>query len=126
MRLFLIMLSFSFLSQGLLQGPAQAGEVRILDAQASLQRDGRYRFSVTLRHADNGWEHYADRWQVLGADETVLATRVLLHPHVAEQPFTRSQSGVEIPKGLTAVSIRAHDKQHGDSPNLFKVPLPGR
>ncbi len=122
MRIAALALVISFL----LLAQAQAGNVHIVNAQVSLGQNGLYRFSVTLRHADNGWDHYADRWEVLGPDGTVLGTRVLLHPHVAEQPFTRSLSGIEIPIELTSVFIRAHDKEHGDSPNLFRVTLPGR
>jgi hypothetical protein len=55
-----------------------------------------------------------------------LGVRVLYHPHVHEQPFTRGLSGVEVPAGLKRVRIRAHDKVHGDSPRLFDVTLPGR
>jgi len=50
------------------------------------------RFDVTLSHADTGWEDYADGWRVELEDGTVLGTRVLGHPHVNEQPFTRSAS----------------------------------
>lgn len=45
---------------------------------------------VTLRHPDTGWEHYADGWDVETADGTRIGMRVLFHPHVNEQPFTRS------------------------------------
>jgi len=103
-----------------------AGEVAILAVEARPQQDGRYAFAVTLKHADNGWDHYADRWQVLGPDGAVLGDRVLMHPHVNEQPFTRSLSGVAIPGGLKSVFISAHDKMHGDSLKLFEVTLPGR
>jgi hypothetical protein len=41
---------------------------------------------VTVRHADEGWEHYADCWEVLTLDGEVLATRELAHPHDNEQP----------------------------------------
>lgn len=105
---------------------AHGGEVDIVNAEASLGKNGLYRFAVTLRHADNGWDHYADRWDVLDPEGNVLGSRVLLHPHVAEQPFTRSLAGVDIPEDLKTVAIRAHDKQHGDSPKLFTVKLPGR
>jgi len=27
-----------------------------------------YRFEVTVRHTDEGWDHYADAWQVLEAE----------------------------------------------------------
>ncbi len=105
---------------------ALANEVKVEGAEAIRGSDGRYRFSVTLRHADNGWDHYADRWQVLSPNGDILATRVLLHPHETEQPFTRGMSGVAIPDGISWVQIRAHDKVHGDGPGLLKVTLPGR
>jgi hypothetical protein len=39
--------------------------------------------------------------------------RVLGHPHVNEQPFTRSLSGVQIPKGTAQVQIQARDLPQG-------------
>lgn len=48
------------------------------------------RFDVTLSHPDTGWDHYADGWRIEDASGTVLGLRVLGHPHVNEQPFTRS------------------------------------
>lgn len=90
-----------------------AGEADVVAAKFSRAADGSYRFDVTVRHADAGWEHYADKWQVLGPDGTVFGERVLLHPHDDEQPFTRSQSGIEIPDGTRTVTVRAHDKRHG-------------
>lgn len=92
---------------------AIAGEADIVAAIHARAADGTYRFDVTVRHADAGWEHYADKWQVVGPDGTVLGERVLLHPHDTEQPFTRSQSGIAIPAGVGSVTIRAHDTQHG-------------
>ncbi len=74
---------------------------------------GAWRFDVTLKHADAGWDHYADGWGVYLTDGTELGYRVLAHPHVNEQPFTRSLSGVKIPKGTKSVIIRPHDKVHG-------------
>lgn len=82
-----------------------------------------YRFRVTVRHGDTGWDHYADRWQVLGPDGTVLGTRVLLHPHENEQPFTRYHD-VEIPAGVREVTVRAGDKVHGFDGAAMTVRLP--
>jgi hypothetical protein len=92
---------------------AFAGEADVVAAKFDQAADGSYRFDVTVRHADAGWEHYADLWQVIGPDGTVYGERVLAHPHDTEQPFTRSQSGIVIPEGVSTVSIRAHDKLHG-------------
>ena len=91
---------------------ALAGEADVVDAKATKGTDGTWRFDVTVRHADTGWDHYANKWEVVGPDGTVLATRVLAHPHVDEQPFTRSKFGVSIPKGVTSVTLRAGDSVH--------------
>ena len=91
-------------------GPAGAGEADV--TAVALRTGSTYSFSVTVRHADEGWEHFANRWEVLSLDGTVLATRVLAHPHVNEQPFTRSLSGVKLPAGTKQVRIRAHDLVH--------------
>jgi hypothetical protein len=90
-----------------------AGEADVVDARARQTSQGTFAFDVTVRHADTGWEHYADMWEIQSPDGTVLGTRVLHHPHVDEQPFTRSLSGVKIPSGVKRVTIRAHDKVHG-------------
>ncbi len=65
-----------------------------------------WRVSVTLAHPDTGWDHYADGWRVETEDGAVLGTRVLHHPHVEEQPFTRSLSSVMVPDGVWTVYIR--------------------
>jgi hypothetical protein len=73
---------------------------------------GSWSFSVTVSHGDEGWDHYADGWEVAAPDGTQLGYRKLLHPHVNEQPFTRSLSNVDIPRDVTTVIIRAHDSVH--------------
>lgn len=76
--------------------------------------DGTWRFDVTVEHRDEGWDHYANVWQVVDPDTLdVVAERVLAHPHDNEQPFTRSLSGVEIPEDLTMVLVRARCNEHG-------------
>lgn len=57
------------------------------------------RVSVTLAHSDTGWDHYADGWRIEAEDGTVISTRELLHPHVEEQPFTRSLTVNNLPDG---------------------------
>lgn len=77
-------------------------------------------FAVSVDHPDTGWEDYADGWDALLPDGTVLKptadspfTRLLLHPHVGERPFTRSQSNITIPADVTTVTVRAHDLVDG-------------
>lgn len=106
-----------------LAGPAGADEARVVEVRALPNGDGSYEFDVTLRHPDTGWDHYADRWDVIGPDGKLLGKRILYHPHVNEQPFTRSQR-VRIPAGVTQVSIRTHCKRDGEGKALYKVELP--
>jgi len=101
---------------------AFAGEVRIVDVRVECL--GSCSFAVTLEHADEGWNHYANQWDVVTLDDQVLKSRVLYHPHENEQPFTRSLSGVTIPPGVSQVKIRARDTVHGYSAQEFLVDLP--
>ena len=104
--------------------PAWAGEADVLEVRAAREGGETWRFDVSVAHEDTGWDHYADRWEVLGPDGGVLGTRVLLHPHETEQPFTRSLGGVAVPEGLDAVTVRAHDSVHGFTGREFRVELP--
>ena len=76
-----------------------------------------------MRHADAGWDHYADKWEVVTPDGKVIETRVLAHPHDNEQPFTRSLGSVRIPGELKTVRIRAHDKVHGYGGQEMEIDL---
>jgi hypothetical protein len=103
--------------------PVLAGEVTIVDAKFRQGQSGNWHASVTLKHDDTGWEHYADEWRVVDAQGQVLGTRVLYHPHVDEQPFTRSLGNIKIPEGTSTVYIEAHDKVHGWAKQKFEVNL---
>ena len=103
---------------------ALAGEADVVRVEAVLAGGGSWRFHVTVAHGDTGWGHYADKWDVVAPDGRVLGTRVLLHPHETEQPFTRSLGGVAIPGAITEVTLRAHDKAHGYGGREVTVKLP--
>lgn len=85
---------------------ALAGSAEIVDVQ--ITKTGMvWRVDVTVDHADSGWDHYADGWEVLDGNGNRLAHRELLHPHVNERPFTRSLNGVVFPDGTREVFVRA-------------------
>ena len=104
--------------------PTHAGVADVVEV--SVECPSTCSFSVTLRHDDTGWKHYADRWEVLSPQGEVLATRVLHHPHVNEQPFTRSLNNVTIPESVGEVRIRAHDSVHQFGGKEIKLELPPR
>ncbi|MCH8237577.1 MAG: hypothetical protein IIC06_05320 [Proteobacteria bacterium] len=107
-------------------GEAAAGKASVVKATASRGADGSYSFTATVAHADTGWKHYANKFEILTPDGKVLHTRVLYHPHVDEQPFTRGSGNVKIPTGITSVIVRAWDNVHMAGEKTFTVKLPGR
>ena len=89
--------------------PALAEEPVIENVTVTRTAPETYLFDVTISHPDTGWDHYADGWRVLDMEGNELGMRVLFHPHVEEQPFTRSLSGVIIPDGTTQDQVQARD-----------------
>lgn len=104
--------------------PLLAGEADVVGVKVTKGGPGVYHFETTVRHADTGWKHYADGYEVLAPNGKVLGTRVLAHPHIDEQPFTRSLRNVVIPGGIENVRLRAHDKVHGHGGAEIEVELP--
>ena len=102
---------------------ALAGEASIVAVEVSRAGEGRDTLAVTVAHEDSGWDHYADAWHVEAVDGRRLGTRILAHPHVDEQPFTRSAT-ITVPAGTTFVVVRARDKVHGLSKIGRRVELP--
>ena len=99
---------------------ASGGDADVVKVSATDFGDKGWTFSVTVSHPDTGWEDYADGWDVVDDNGVVLKriesdpfTRLLLHPHVNEQPFTRSVSGIKVKDGTQFLTVRAHDLVHG-------------
>ena len=105
-------------------GAVYAGEADVVDVSVKQTSENVFSFSVTVRHQDEGWDHYANKWDVVAPDGKVLGTRTLYHPHDDEQPFTRSLSGVKIPPNIPTVTIRAHDSVHQYGGKTVTVKLP--
>ncbi len=126
------MMKFPFRARSLICGTwlilspltALAGEADVVGVKIIKEGTGTYRFDVTVRHDDTGWKHYANAWDVVAPDGTVLGTRTLAHPHENEQPFTRSLAGVRIPDGIAEVTVRAHDSVHELGGAEMRVEVP--
>lgn len=115
---------FALVFCGVFQLPAMAGEADVLEVEIRKDGDGTYTITATVEHGDDGWDHFANVWEVLGPDGAVLAVRELAHPHMNEQPFIRSKSGVKIPEGVTEITVRAGDLVHGFGGETVSVAVP--
>jgi len=108
----------------LLTASSFAGEADVIKAEVTKRGGNSYSFHVTVLHGDTGWNHYANKWDIIDDQGNILATRTLHHPHVGEQPFTRSLSGVKIPSHIKRITIRAHDLVHKYGGKDLNLKLP--
>lgn len=107
------------------QLPAEQMYPDIVDV--AVEREGdTYSFSVTVSSPYDTPERYADGWRLTGPDGTVYGEHTLAHDHADEQPFTRTQSGVEIPDEVDEVTVEGRDSEHGYGGTTVTVPLPDR
>ncbi len=85
----------------------------IVEVEVTEQDDGVASLDVTVSSPYDTSQRYADGWRVLDQDGEVLGEHMLTHDHAGEQPFTRTQTGVEIPEGTTELTVEGRDQQHG-------------
>lgn len=85
----------------------------VIAATATERDDGTFDFAVTMSSPYDSPDRYADAWRIIAEDGEVLGIRELLHDHSAEQPFTRSLPGVEIPPSVETVTIEGRDLING-------------
>ncbi len=96
-------------------GDAAAQEMfpDIVEVEMTRDDDQTATFDVTVSSPYDSPQRYADGWRVLDQDGTVLGEHTLGHDHAREQPFTRTQSGVNIPAGTTEITIEGRDQVSG-------------
>ena len=87
---------------------------------------GRYDVSVTISSPYDSPQRYADGWRVTDGAGNILGTHTLLHDHAGEQPFTRTESGLEIPAGVTEITVQGRDQANGYGGLSMTVVVPNR
>ena len=93
-------------------------------AVLTAQGDGTYTVEVTISSPYDTPERYADGWRVLGPDGTELGSHELAHDHAGEQPFTRTQTGLSVPDGVTEVRVEGRDSENGYGGTTVVAPVP--
>ena len=111
-----------FISAIILSLSAFANDVEIIKVVLT-ERAGTWQAEVTLKHQDEGWKHYADAWRLVDSNGDEIGKRTLYHPHVNEQPFTRSLTGFHLSAEMKEIFVEAHDLKHGWSADKVKIDL---
>ncbi len=86
--------------------------------------EGTYDVAVTISSPYDTPQRYADGWRVLDPEGNVLGTHMLMHDHANEQPFTRTQRGLQIPAGVTRVTVEGRDQANGYGGATVSVDVP--
>ena len=87
--------------------------------------DGTFALDVTVSSPYDTPQRYADGWRVLvGGTQRVLGTHTLDHDHADEQPFTRTQDALEIPRGIARVTVQGRDRKNGYGGTTVTVAVP--
>ena len=96
--------------------PAMVADVVSVEVSGN---SGTYTFAVGIASPDQGCDQYADWWEVLSEDGELMYRRILLHSHVAEQPFVRTGGPVAVAPDQV-VRVRAHMHPGGYGGVAFK------
>ncbi|WP_418276847.1 hypothetical protein ACNHYB_02770 [Isoptericola jiangsuensis] len=81
---------------------------------------------VTISSPYDTAQRYADGWRVSTPDGEVLGEHTLTHDHASEQPFTRTQRGLEIPDDVGSIVVQGRDQEFGFGGRTVTVPVPDR
>jgi hypothetical protein len=111
-----------FACSSLMAVSVAAGKADVTDVKVRYNGGNNFQVITTLLHDDSGWDHYANGWEILDEKGTVIGKRVLYHPHVKEQPFTRSHT-LDIPSTVKTITIRGIDSVHGTGGKIKSIEL---
>lgn len=124
--LFLLCLNISSCAQGEVSEDTNENQPPIITTKeasivnVSVSGDvNNYNFSVGISSPDKDCEQYANWWEVITEDGTLLYRRILGHSHVNEQPFVRSGGPVAI-NDNQVVLVRAHMNTSGYGTIIFR------
>ena len=95
-----------------------AKEIRADVIKVTVTGKDAYRFNVTLASDETGCQQYADWWEVLDNQGTLLYRRILFHSHPDDQPFTRSGGSISLEPGQK-VYVRGHMNKLGYVGDVF-------
>jgi hypothetical protein len=98
----------------------------VLAAELTSEPAGTYAVTVTLSSPYDSPDRYAAGWRVLAPDGSELGSHTLTHDHASEQPFTRTQTGLEIPQQVTEVTVEGRDLRYGYGGGTATVAVPSR
>lgn len=103
------------------------GETRlpdVLKAELTRTTGDRFTVAVTISSPYDSPDQYADGWRVQDENGKTLGEHQLGHDHASEQPFTRTQTDLTIPSGVSKVTVEGRDRSNGYGGKTVTVAVP--
>ncbi len=104
--------------------PASQRYPDIVEVEITPAGEGAFDLAVTMSSPYDSPDRYADGWRVLAPDGSELGIHTLMHDHAGEQPFTRTQTDVEIPADVNEVTVEGRDQRYGFGGRTVTVEVP--
>lgn len=60
---------------------------QVKEVLATQEANGSWCFGTSVIHNDEGWEHYANGWEIIDLEGNQLGTRKLHHPMLMNSPL---------------------------------------
>ena len=98
---------------GLPTAVALANMPKAIGAKVVRMGDDRYQFEVNIAHEDDSWEHFVDRWEVIGKGGKILASYYMYYPRIGEGIVWKELRGIKVDPGTKYVIYRLHAKGDG-------------
>lgn len=86
---------------------------QIEDVKAVQSKDKTWCFEVQIKHNDQGWNHYANGWQVYDLEGDIISGIIIGHPHDKKQPFIRRHCNIKIKPDVPKVVVKTRCNVHG-------------
>ncbi len=93
--------------------PLLAQKADVIEAKVKKSFGGKYVAYVKIDHKDEGYEHFADRWEIFDQNGKRLTIRIIFSPTTEKETIESYLYGFAVPEGTKKLIFKAHCNKDG-------------